>query len=62
MKTNCNHCIESCKTFGKTDCKKYNSIAFQDYEYKLKEAYRDKNYELAREIQSKLDYFYYGIK
>jgi len=54
--SNCKHCQLSCKTQGKTNCDKYNAIANKSSQLpeQIREAFKNKDYEKAKELQEKL--------
>jgi len=54
--TNCKHCYLQCKTSGKTDCDKYQSIASRPEQLKIeiRESFKIGDYEKRRELQEEL--------
>lgn len=62
MKSNCKHCMNECKTLGKTECLKYvaKSSAREIYQKQIKVAYIEGKYDLAKELQLKIDAIDYG--
>ena len=64
MKTNCKHCQLKCKTKGKTDCNKYNSIADRKSQLPalIREALIKRNYKEVEKLQKELFYFNHGNK
>ena len=64
MKSNCRHCQLKCKTQGKIDCKKYNSIADRPSQLPalIREALTNRNYKEAEKLQKELFYFNHGNK
>ena len=64
MKSNCRHCQLKCKTQGKTDCNKYNSIADRPSQLPalIREALIKMNYKEVERLQKELFYFNHGNK
>jgi len=56
MISNCKHCYLQCKTLGKTDCDKYQSISSRPEQLKIeiKEAFKIWDYDKGKELQEEL--------
>lgn len=53
---NCRHCQEKCKTLGKKSCPSYNAISNrpEQLKQKIKEAYKNGDYELGKKYSEEL--------
>ena len=62
--TNCKHCQSSCKTLGKKSCDKYNPISNrpEQLKQKIKEAYKNGDYELGKKYSEELFRINHGWK
>jgi hypothetical protein len=61
-KSNCKHCQLNCKSIGKTECTKYNSIAERPNQLigSIRDALNNKDNELAKKLQDELFKFNHG--
>lgn len=59
--THCKHCERSCKLRVQADCKDYLPIVggIERMEKEVRELYKQKEYAKAKEIQEKINKYYY---
>lgn len=60
--THCKHCERSCKLKRTSDCKDYLPIVggIERMENEVRELCRNKEFEKAKQVQGKIDKFYFG--
>lgn len=56
MKVLCKHCQSSCKKIGLVECDKYNAKSNrpEQLKYEINKAYKNKDYELAKNLSEEL--------